>query len=1329
MKKTKLTKRLSIPLMGGIGVLTLALTLNQFKNQNNAIVQPVDPNQIEENDEIKKLREEYENSRHGGTADWRERDLEFRKNKALQNSMSRSESSGTYANGALEGNWSETGSANYAGRIRSVFYDQANDLLYAGSEGGVIWRSDINGTNWIPLNDNFNMYQPMYISRGSQGATNRLFVISDAGPLYSDNEGGNWATTTFTPEIHEPGIDERVIRVNDASKTMFMIATQKTDFHTAIYTSVDNGQTFNQVYLFPENMRRRVSLWSNETGNVAYCLVGNKLNTISTSGVLTEIGTLPFTVGEFDGVELKGMESQGITHFYALYKDRTVYSSSDGGVNWIQQGEFPTNVNKFSLRSFEVSAVDPNILYLGSVDGYKSVDKGANWTKISSWTEYYQDFDKLHADIPHVLSMKDNSGNELTFFATDGGLYKTYDSAATFTNVSKLGLHTSQYYACDTFGTDESVIYAGSQDQGGQQSLTDNGSVRDFDQFISGDNGVAVSTDDQAVWQTGYSYVFYLPNGLTSRNTSGWGSYSGISNKLFIPQIMEDPSNPQVVYLGGGNDTGDSTGRIFKFTQASGSVSRETLPYVFDGRIHDLTYSQVNSDIRYVSTNNRKIYRSDDAGATWNEVNSTLSIIAQQIITSSINEQEVIVCGSGYVNNQVFRSVDGGVTFTSISTGMPATLVNDIAFDADESLIFAATEVGPYVYVVSAGQWYDLSQGNAPDQRYTSVEYLPLSKKARFSTYGRGIFDFNITAENTVTDVVINIEAETFTNTGGTINDAVWGGPGLGVNNAGSNINWVNGGDWAEYAVSVSQAGTYIIEYQISSPNDNANISFYLNDNLVSTDAVVNNGQWDAFQVLEASNTVDLTVGVHTVRVEATGNPWQWNLDNIRLTKPGLSDPIPPVVEFTQPVDGTVYTTTDDFDVHVTVDATDEDGTVASVALYFMQGVNLVSVDTEAPYEWNSATDDEPILDNLPPGTYTLIARATDNDGIVTEETISFTIEELVLPPAVSFTQPVDGDIINTTNGTADIPVVVDATDADGSVNIVTLYLGDTFIGDDFDAPYEWNDPIFHYQLFGLAAGTYELRAVATDNEGNITEETITVTIQDQSVVIDPIVIEAETFTSTGGTINDAVWGGPGLGVNNAGSNINWVNSNDWATYSFDVVTAAEYEVEYLISSPNNNAQIQLFIDDVLISTDNVTNNGEWDNYYAMIATNTVNLTAGTHTVRIVASGSNPWQWNLDKITLSEYNPGPAPVTASVTTVPEFTLGLYPNPAEEYLTVAGDFTSGSSVEILSSNGVVVLREQLDSSGQQVFVGDLPSGVYVLTVNSDGVVSSEKFIKK
>ncbi len=362
------------------------------------------------------------------------------------------------------------------------------------------------------------------------------------------------------------------------------------------------------------------------------------------------------------------------------------------------------------------------------------------------------------------------------------------------------------------------------------------------------------------------------------------------------------------------------------------------------------------------------------------------------------------------------------------------------------------------------------------------------------------------------------IEAENFNNTGGTFNDGFAGGPGLGVNNAGTIINYVNAGDFTEYNVNIPSAGTYEISYQISTPSSNAQIQLSNGGTTVTTN-VPNNGSWSSFGNLDASNTINLGSGNQTIRITASGsNTWQWNLDKITLEKVGGNPP--------------------------------------------------------------------------------------NNGG------------------------------------------------------------------------------------------------------GGATAQAFT--------------IEAEDFTSTNGTFNDSFAGGPGLGANAAGTAINYVNSGDFMLYNINVAATGNYDVSYLITTPSDNAQIQMLVDGNLVDTTNIPNNGSWSNYTGRSG-GTIALTAGSHTVRINASGSNQWQWNLDKINFT-------PASASKSISDASSIGnvyVYPNPTTDSIFVEG-LNASTSYTLYSIDGSSIAIGQIDGSNNNIDVSSLTSGVYFLNVEGS---ETFKIIKK
>ncbi len=212
------------------------------------------------------------------------------------------------------------------------------------------------------------------------------------------------------------------------------------------------------------------------------------------------------------------------------------------------------------------------------------------------------------------------------------------------------------------------------------------------------------------------------------------------------------------------------------------------------------------------------------------------------------------------------------------------------------------------------------------------------------------------------------------------------------------------------------------------------------------------------------------------------------------------------------------------------------------------------------------------------------------------------------------------------------------------------------------------------------------------------------------------LVIEAEDFATTNGTFNDAFAGGPGLGVNDAGANINYVNSGDFATYNINVATAGDYSIEYLISTPSDNSQIQFVVDGVVAATDNVPNNGAWDTFGAINASSTVNLSAGAHTIRINATGSNVWQWNLDRITLSTGNSGAKALSDEL--LPS--VNIYPNPVATNLNFS-NVDEFDSATLYSLDGSNVIEVDLTKT-QSIDLSNVSNGVYIVQIK--GAVKQE-----
>jgi chitinase len=148
--------------------------------------------------------------------------------------------------------------------------------------------------------------------------------------------------------------------------------------------------------------------------------------------------------------------------------------------------------------------------------------------------------------------------------------------------------------------------------------------------------------------------------------------------------------------------------------------------------------------------------------------------------------------------------------------------------------------------------------------------------------------------------------------------------------------------------------------------------------------------------------------------------------------------------------------------INITASAADTDGNVAMVEFY--NGTTLLGSDNSAPYGFSWA--------NLPQGTYTVRAKATDNGGATMwSNIVNFTVGTVVnqLPTVSLNTNATAYTAAATVNMTAL------AADADGTVTKVEFYEGTNLIATKTSAPYT-------HSWTGVAVGNYSLKAKVFDN-------------------------------------------------------------------------------------------------------------------------------------------------------------------------------------------------------------------------------------------------------
>ncbi|MFL5731214.1 MAG: Ig-like domain-containing protein [Cytophagaceae bacterium] len=399
--------------------------------------------------------------------------------------------------------------------------------------------------------------------------------------------------------------------------------------------------------------------------------------------------------------------------------------------------------------------------------------------------------------------------------------------------------------------------------------------------------------------------------------------------------------------------------------------------------------------------------------------------------------------------------------------------------------------------------------------------------------------------------------------------------------------------------------------------------------------------------------------GSYTLTAQATDNA------NAVSTSAGVSIVVSntppanqaPSVSISAPANGASFTAP--ASVTITANASDADGTVSKVDFY--NGATLLGTDLTAPYSF--------VWTNVAAGSYTLTAKATDNaNAVTTSAAVSIIVSNTPPPanqaPAASITSPANG-----ANFTAPASIVINASasDADGTVSKVDFYNGATLLGTDVSAPYS-------FTISGAAAGSYSLKAVATDNAGATgSSAVVTVTVSNGSTTVGingPSCVNQNVATSFTLT--------PEAG---------FASSSWWTTGEATVVASADGKSATITYSSNASGA-------VTISCGVNYNNAPWYKEY-------------TKTIQIGGCAA-------PRFALADMQED---VTAA------------PNPFMDQTTVSvktGDKIL--SIRLFDMNG----REQMNSGNidlEQITLGaELKTGIYILHVVTESGTLNKRIIK-
>lgn len=685
--------------------------------------------------------------------------------------------------------WQTLGPANVGGRTRSILlHPTIPDKLWAASVGGGIWLSIDGGRSWAAVDDFMAnlavtsiVIDPTnndHIYAGTGEGFGNGDAIRGAG-IFETIDGVAWSRVggSTDPKFHQ--INRLGISANGV--TLLAATTnglhRSTDPTRAIWATVALGN-FTDVKFHPTDAMLAVA-GEQGTGRAWRSVDGGATWSESThSDPWSGRVELCYTRAD-PAIVYASVEGGG----------GTIYRSTNGGKSFVKRlsrntaGQAARYLGDQGWYGNAIWAGDPadsNLVIVGGVDLWRSVDGGNTLQEISSW----YDPRSAHADHHAIVADPgyDGGANRGVWFSNDGGVYyaddvTTVGDEAQAPHVSgwqhrSMGYQVTQLFAA-AGNAESGMIVAGAQDNGTLAYDINRGDLI-WRPIFGGDGGFccADATDPQ-VFYGQYVYLDLHRNldGATTGDTAGDRYISGHfwngaswdwkpepfripdafnQRALFIAPFSIDPNEENRLLAGGESLWRTNDAKAPNSASSGPQWSRIKPPA--SGKISAVAIARGNSDLVWVGHETGQLWRSRDATTAlpaWQRIDGQGSkpLIATrmctQITLSPHDSRRIFVAFGGFQRDNLWRSDDSGTTWQAIAGALPQAPIRAVSVHPSKSdWIYVGTEVGIFASEDAGAHWSPTNEGPAN----VSVEDLFwMGEKLVCVTHGRGLFIIDLT--------------------------------------------------------------------------------------------------------------------------------------------------------------------------------------------------------------------------------------------------------------------------------------------------------------------------------------------------------------------------------------------------------------------------------------------------------------------------------------------------------------------------------------------------------------------------------------------------------
>lgn len=627
------------------------------------------------------------------------------------------------------------------------------NVFYIGVNNGGVWKTNDYGHTWNPIFDRESTgsvgdvvvapSNPNVIYVGSGEGIQRPDLSVGNGLYKSTDAGKTWTNMGLRDAQQIGGIS-----VDPKNENRIFVAALGHPYgpnkERGVYRSLDGGKTLEQVFYLNENTgaiqvtidpnnsnivyadiwAARQGPWENgawngeesgliksEDGGTTWRRLTKGLPTTKEHG----LGRIGFTIAPSNSKRLFATVD--------AEKNGGIYRSDDAGESWYML----TGDERFWGRGsdFAEVKVDPkneDVVYSANVVMWKSTDGGKNWTGIKG---------APGGDDYHRIWINPNDTKIMAIGLDQGGIV-TVNGGETWS--SWYNQATAQFYHVSTDNSFPYNVYGGQQESGsvGIASRSNDGNItfREWHPVGVEEYGyVAVDPLDQNIIYGGKITKYDKRTGQV-QNISPEPVRSGKVRFIRTAPVLFSPIDPKTLYFAG-NVIFKTTNGGQSWETISPDLTRETYDIpasvgVFTtdkmktmprrGVVYALAPSYKNVNTIWAGTDDGLIHITNDGGKSWTNITpkeiTSWSKISQIDASRYDNLTAYVAVNRIRCDDQapyIYKTTDGGKSWTKIVNGLPNEPINTVREDAErKGLLFAGSENAVYVSFDAGEHWQSL---------------------------------------------------------------------------------------------------------------------------------------------------------------------------------------------------------------------------------------------------------------------------------------------------------------------------------------------------------------------------------------------------------------------------------------------------------------------------------------------------------------------------------------------------------------------------------------------------------------------------------------------